>query len=101
MRSGLRCSRWWRRGPRRSRSPWRRAPARAVRSPRPAPPRTDTSWRIVELNVELDKTILMVTHDPAAADRAARIVQLDKGRLLGIEEHAPAAAGPDRMRAAP
>lgn len=40
-----------------------------------------------KLNTELGKTILMVTHDHNAADRAERIVQLDKGRLLGIEEH--------------
>ena len=33
------------------------------------------------LRSELGKTILMVTHDPHAAARAQRIVQLDKGRL--------------------
>lgn len=33
------------------------------------------------LHRELDKTILVVTHDPRAAERAGRIVQLDKGRL--------------------
>ncbi len=33
------------------------------------------------LNKEFQKTILMVTHDPAAAERAQRIVNLDKGRL--------------------
>jgi putative ABC transport system ATP-binding protein len=38
------------------------------------------------LNGELKKTVLMVTHDPHAAERAQRIVQLDKGRLSGIEE---------------
>ncbi len=38
------------------------------------------------LNSELKKTVLMVTHDPHAAERAQRIVQLDKGRLSGIEE---------------
>jgi putative ABC transport system ATP-binding protein len=32
------------------------------------------------LNAELTKTILMVTHDPAAAERAQSIVNLDKGR---------------------
>ncbi len=42
------------------------------------------------LNGELSKTILMVTHDPAAAERAQTIVHLDKGRL-GRLEH-PAAA---------
>jgi len=33
------------------------------------------------LNSELHKTILMVTHDPHAAERAARILHLDKGVL--------------------
>ena len=35
------------------------------------------------LNREFKKTILMVTHDPHAAERAQRIVQLEKGRLVG------------------
>lgn len=34
------------------------------------------------LNKEFKKTILMVTHDPAAAERAQVIRRLDKGRLL-------------------
>jgi putative ABC transport system ATP-binding protein len=34
-----------------------------------------------KLNKELGKTILMVTHDPAAAERAAVVHKLDKGRL--------------------
>jgi len=38
------------------------------------------------LNKEFKKTILMVTHDPAAAEYAERIVHLDKGRLERIEE---------------
>jgi putative ABC transport system ATP-binding protein len=33
------------------------------------------------LNREFSKTILMVTHDPAAAERAEQIVRLDKGQL--------------------
>jgi putative ABC transport system ATP-binding protein len=33
------------------------------------------------LNKEFGKTILMVTHDPAAAERAAVVHKLDKGRL--------------------
>ena len=37
------------------------------------------------LNAELDKTILMVTHDPLAAGHARVIVHLDKGRLGRIE----------------
>ncbi len=34
-----------------------------------------------KLNREMHKTILMVTHDPAAAERAGIIRHLDKGRL--------------------
>jgi len=34
-----------------------------------------------KLNTELGKTILMVTHDPAAAERAHRIRRLNKGAL--------------------
>jgi len=34
-----------------------------------------------KLNREFDKTILMVTHDPAAAARATIVHKLDKGRL--------------------
>jgi putative ABC transport system ATP-binding protein len=34
------------------------------------------------LNKEFDKTILMVTHDPAAAERATVLRKLDKGKLL-------------------
>jgi len=33
------------------------------------------------LNRDFDKTILMVTHDPAAAERARIIRRLDKGQL--------------------
>ncbi|HMQ23676.1 MAG TPA: hypothetical protein PKE00_14365, partial [Planctomycetota bacterium] len=40
------------------------------------------------LNQELQKTILMVTHDPVAAEHASAIVHLDKGRLGSIEETA-------------
>jgi putative ABC transport system ATP-binding protein len=39
------------------------------------------------LNAEFGKTVLMVTHDPAAAAHAERIVHLDKGRLGSIEEN--------------
>jgi len=35
------------------------------------------------LNREFRKTIVMVTHDPAAARRASRLLHLDKGRLVG------------------
>ncbi len=36
---------------------------------------------LVELKNTLNKTIVMVTHDPRAAARADRVVHLDKGRL--------------------
>jgi putative ABC transport system ATP-binding protein len=35
-----------------------------------------------DLNKELKKTIVMVTHDPRAAARASRTVHLEKGRLV-------------------
>jgi putative ABC transport system ATP-binding protein len=35
-----------------------------------------------KLNTQLHKTILMVTHDPAAAERARIIHRLDKGKLV-------------------
>jgi putative ABC transport system ATP-binding protein len=34
------------------------------------------------LNREFNKTVLMVTHDPAAAERAKKVHHLDKGALL-------------------
>jgi putative ABC transport system ATP-binding protein len=34
------------------------------------------------LNRQQGKTIIMVTHDPLAADHASRILHLDKGRLV-------------------
>ncbi len=37
---------------------------------------------LVELKNGLQKTILMVTHDPRAAARAERVLHLDKGRLV-------------------
>jgi putative ABC transport system ATP-binding protein len=45
---------------------------------------------LVRLNSEFKKTILMVTHDPHAADRAQSMVHLDKGQLGRVE---PRAAG--------
>ena len=41
------------------------------------------------LNRDLGKTILMVTHDPAAAEYAQRVIHLDKGRLDRIVENPP------------
>ena len=46
-----------------------------------------------KLNEDLDKTILMVTHDPAAARRSQTIVHLDKGQLGSVEEVAVSAGG--------
>ena len=37
---------------------------------------------LVELKNGLNKTILMVTHDPRAAARAERVLHLEKGRLV-------------------
>jgi putative ABC transport system ATP-binding protein len=34
-----------------------------------------------KLNKEFDKTVIMVTHDPAAAERAGTVHHLDKGTL--------------------
>jgi putative ABC transport system ATP-binding protein len=45
------------------------------------------------LNQEMGKTILMVTHDPLAAEHARHIVHLDKGRLGRITENEK--PGPD------
>lgn len=46
----------------------------------------DTADEILDLlstlNQRHGKTILMVTHDPAAAERAGRVVHMDKGSLL-------------------
>ena len=46
----------------------------------------DTAGEILSLlqtlNARHGKTILMVTHDPAAAECAGRMVRMDKGRLL-------------------
>jgi putative ABC transport system ATP-binding protein len=36
-----------------------------------------------KLNKEQNKTIIMVTHDPAAAERATRVHHLDKGAVVG------------------
>jgi putative ABC transport system ATP-binding protein len=37
---------------------------------------------LVELKRSLKKTIIMVTHDPRAADRAERVLHLEKGQLV-------------------
>lgn len=38
-----------------------------------------------QLNEQFQKTIIMVTHDPRAADKAKTQIHLDKGELNGIE----------------
>mgnify|MGYP006249919963 CR=1 FL=1 len=43
---------------------------------------TDILNLLKSLNEEHGKTILMVTHDPAAADSAKRSLHLDKGKLI-------------------
>ena len=48
---------------------------------------------LVELQSTLQKTIVMVTHDPRAADRAQRTLHLDKGRLVDDVSN-PRAGGP-------
>jgi putative ABC transport system ATP-binding protein len=59
-----------------------------------------------ELQKGLNKTILLVTHDPRAADRAQRVVHLEKGQLLESEEmHAagllPMSTGSNGIQALP
>jgi putative ABC transport system ATP-binding protein len=44
---------------------------------------------IGELCKSLNKTILMVTHDPRAAQRAQRILHLDKGQLVEASDQSP------------
>jgi putative ABC transport system ATP-binding protein len=43
-----------------------------------------------QLNREMGKTVLMVTHDALAAEHASQIVHLDKGRLGAVTEAGPA-----------
>lgn len=47
-----------------------------------------------ELNRVLEKTILLVTHDPRAASRADRILHLDKGRLVNEVSTEPVPLSP-------
>lgn len=44
-----------------------------------------------ELNREQQKTIVMVTHDPRAADHAKKILQLDKGSFASATQRTAAA----------
>ena len=54
----------------------------------------DMAEQILDLlqlvNREQGKTIVMVTHDPKAAERATRQLHLDKGRLMDAEARAAA-----------
>ncbi len=43
---------------------------------------------LARLNSEFGKTIIMVTHDPHAANRAKRLLHLDKGLLVGEVDQA-------------
>ncbi len=52
---------------------------------------------LCELQKSLRKTILLVTHDPKAAERAERILHLEKGQLVGTTTGTVASA----YRAAP
>jgi putative ABC transport system ATP-binding protein len=45
------------------------------------------------LNQEFEKTIIMVTHDPRAAERAKRLVHLEKGVLVDALPAQPEATG--------
>jgi putative ABC transport system ATP-binding protein len=55
---------------------------------------------MVELKKGLNKTILMVTHDPKAASRAERILHLEKGQLVreDVQESPPATANKSEER---
>jgi putative ABC transport system ATP-binding protein len=54
---------------------------------------------LTELQQSLNKTILLVTHDPKAAARARRLVHLEKGQL--IEGEVPGPDGATGIKAAP
>jgi putative ABC transport system ATP-binding protein len=49
---------------------------------------TATLELLRRLHREFEKTMLLVTHDPAAADFAERVVHLDKGRIVAERERA-------------
>jgi putative ABC transport system ATP-binding protein len=51
------------------------------------------------LNEQLGTTIVMVTHDPLAADCASRVLQIDKGRLLRQDSLLPPGFGNTEQRA--
>jgi putative ABC transport system ATP-binding protein len=49
---------------------------------------------VAELQKQMHKTIILVTHDPRAAARAERILHLEKGRLVEQDGAAQTAVGP-------
>ncbi len=53
-----------------------------------------------ELQASLQKTIILVTHDPRAASRTQRLVRLEKGRLVEDTTHHRAAAASDGIQTA-
>ncbi|MEM7629753.1 MAG: ABC transporter ATP-binding protein [Planctomycetota bacterium] len=46
-----------------------------------------------QLNTELGKTIIMVTHDPSTTEYASRTLHLDKGRLVEQDAQSPSRNG--------
>jgi putative ABC transport system ATP-binding protein len=56
---------------------------------------------LVELQRSLQKTIIMVTHDPRAAERAHRLLHLEKGQLVEDTGSAPAPRGGTAIQEAP
>jgi len=48
----------------------------------------DVLTLLEQLVSDLGKTIVMVTHDPKAASRAGRVVELEKGVLVGADQGA-------------
>ena len=56
---------------------------------------------LVELQRSLQKTIIMVTHDPRAAERAHRLLHLEKGQLVADNGVARAPHGSTAVPAAP
>jgi putative ABC transport system ATP-binding protein len=56
---------------------------------------------LVELQRGLQKTIIMVTHDPRAADRAHRLMHLEKGQLVADNGAIHAPHGSTAIQTAP
>jgi len=56
---------------------------------------------LAELQRGLQKTIIMVTHDPRAAERAHRLLHLEKGQLVEDNGASRAAHGSTAIQEAP